>query len=125
VVYSEASAGPVVLGPRGRRDLTDGRVQGEDPLSQFSLNTASFLRRLSTYSDVGDIVVNSLYEPQTGQVAAFEELIGCHGGAGGLQTAPFVLYPSEWGDPPGPIVGAEQLHRFLREHVAAATPIAR
>jgi hypothetical protein len=65
---------------------------------------------------VGDIVVNSLYEPNVGQVAAFEELIGCHGGAGGLQTSPFLLYPAEWGETP-PIVGAEQLHRFLGQHV--------
>jgi hypothetical protein len=125
VVFSEASAGPLVLGPHGRRDLSDDRVEGDDPLSSFSINTPRFLRRLSTYTDVGDIVVNSLYEPQTGQVAAFEELIGCHGGAGGLQTAPFVLYPSEWGDPSGPIVGAEQLHQFLREHVTSARPTER
>lgn len=48
------------------------------------------------YPDVGDIVVNSVCEPGTERVAAFEELIGCHGGAGGAQTVPFLLYPSEW-----------------------------
>jgi hypothetical protein len=36
---------------------------------------------------VVDVVVNSLFEPETGHVAAFEELIGCHGGVGGPQAA--------------------------------------
>lgn len=116
LVQSEAAGGPLVLGPRGRRDLTNDSVAGEDPLSGFSVHTAGFLRRLSTYPNVGDIVVNSMYDPAAQQVAAFEELIGCHGGAGGEQTSPFVLYPSDWGEAPH-IVGSERLHVFLSEHV--------
>jgi putative membrane protein len=73
---------------------------------------------LSSYPNVGDIVVNSVYDPQTEQVAAFEELVGCHGGTGGPQTSPFVLYPSDWGEAP-PIVGSERLHLFLREHIVS------
>jgi uncharacterized membrane protein YvlD (DUF360 family) len=117
LVESEVAGGPVVLGPKGQRNLQDDSVTGEDPLAGLSLSTSRFLRRLSTYTDVGDLVVNSLWEPETGQVAAFEELIGCHGGAGGAQTAPFLLYPSEWGPLSEPIVGAEQLHAFLSKHV--------
>jgi uncharacterized membrane protein YvlD (DUF360 family) len=116
VVFSERSNAAVVLGGRGSRNLLDDSVLGEDPLASFSPRTAAFLRRLSSFDDVGDIVVNSLCEPDTLQVAAFEELIGCHGGTGGRQTAPFVLYPSGWGDAP-PIAGAEELHRFLAQHV--------
>jgi len=119
LVHSERSGGPLVLGREGTRDLTSDTVSGADPLAPFSMNTAGFLRRLSSYSNVGDIVVNSLLDPETAQVAAFEELIGCHGGAGGLQTTPFVLYPAEWGAPPGPIVGAEHLHAFLSAHTPA------
>jgi hypothetical protein len=122
LVASEATGGPVVLGRHGRRDLNDDSVLGDDPLAGLSPRTPAFLRRLSTYPNVGDIVVNSRYEPETGQVAAFEELIGCHGGAGGAQTAPFLLYPSEWGEPTAPIVGAEHLHQFLRQHLASRCP---
>jgi len=122
LVFSEKSGGPLVLSAQGRRDLNDDRVQGDDPLASFSPHTAAFLRRLSSFPDVGDIVVNSALDPETAQVAAFEELIGCHGGAGGLQTSPFVLYPAEWGEPAESILGAEQLHRFLTEHVAPALP---
>jgi uncharacterized membrane protein YvlD (DUF360 family) len=122
LVESEAAGGPVALGRGGRRYLKDNTIVGDDPLAGFSIHTAAFLRRLASYSNVGDIVVNSRCEPETGQVAAFEELIGCHGGAGGTQTQPFLLYPSEWGEPASPILGAEQLHRFLYEHSASPPP---
>ena len=118
LVHSEVAGGPLVLSRNGQRDLDADRVSGADPLASFSPSTAGFLRRLSGYSNVGDIVVNSLLEPGTDQVAAFEELIGCHGGAGGLQTRPFVLYPSEWPEPTSPIVGAENLHAFLSAHIS-------
>ena len=113
MVDSEGAGGPRILSTRGAHE-------GADPLDGLSSHTLSFLRRLSTYPNVGDIVVNSLWEGESQQVAAFEELIGCHGGAGGLQTAPFVLCPAEWGDPPEPIVGAESLHRFLKAGLASS-----
>jgi hypothetical protein len=122
LVESEASGGPVVLGRNGRRHLKDDTTVGDDPLAGFSIHTAAFLRRLSSFPNVGDIVVNSRCEPETGQVAAFEELIGCHGGAGGMQTQPFLLHPSEWGEPSSPIVGAEQLHWFLYGHAISPPP---
>jgi hypothetical protein len=109
-----------VIGRNGRRDLNAGSLIGEDPLLGFSVHTAALLRRLSSYPNVADIVVNSLCDPESGQVAAFEELIGCHGGAGGAQTSPFVLYPSVWGEP-SPIIGAERLHAFLSQHIASAS----
>lgn len=111
--------GPLLLRRRGQRALHSATVTGTDPLDGLSARTVNFLRRLSGYPNVGDIVVNSLWEGETQHVAAFEELIGCHGGTGGLQTAPFVLYPSGWGEPSEPIVGAESLHRFLRAHIGA------
>jgi uncharacterized membrane protein YvlD (DUF360 family) len=126
VVRSEAAGGPLVLGSEGRRNLTSGEIQGHDPLAPFGQHTAAFLTRQAGFEHVGDLVVNSLLDPGTGQVAAFEELIGCHGGAGGEQTHPFVLFPSHWTTEDPTIVGAEHLHRFLRAHVgvelgAAAT----
>jgi hypothetical protein len=122
LVYSEAR-GHVVLGPRGGRDLATGRIVGEDPLAHFSPHLAAQLRRISGYENVGDLLVNSFYDPATGEVAAFEELIGCHGGAGGPQQEAFLLYPAAWTAPaetPGEgaprLVGAEQVHAFLARH---------
>jgi putative membrane protein len=59
---------------------------------------------------VADIMVNSLYDPETDEVAAFEELVGSHGGMGGDQTVPFVMFPSEWEITKEPIIGAPELH---------------
>ncbi len=119
VVRSEAAGGPLVLGSEGTRNLATGEIRGHDPLAPFGQHTAGFLSRQAGFEHVGDLVVNSLLDAETGQVAAFEELIGCHGGAGGEQTHPFVLFPSHWTADDPTIVGAEQLHSFLRAHIGA------
>ena len=67
---------------------------------------------------MGDIVVNSLVD-EDGHVAAFEELIGCHGGAGGLQTQPLLMYPAAWADQNPEIIGSEGVHAFISEHLGA------
>jgi uncharacterized membrane protein YvlD (DUF360 family) len=120
MTYSEAAGEPVVMGTGGFRGLATGKGQGEDPLKGFSPYTARFLLRQSSYPNVGDIVVNSLVDEQ-GHVAAFEELIGCHGGAGGLQTQPLLLYPAAWVDRDPEIVGSEGVHAFISEHLGATT----
>jgi hypothetical protein len=113
MVHSE-HLGPIAMGAAGVHRLSDGAIEGEDPLHLFRKNTAAHLLRLDTFPHVGDIVVNSLYDPETEEVAPFEKLIGCHGGAGGPQTSPFILIPQEWEPPKEPIVGSETLNRLLR-----------
>ncbi len=66
----------------------------------------------------GDIVAISLLEEATDEVAAFEELIGSHGGLGGPQTHPFILHPAEW-TVDEPIVGAEAVYRQIRRWLEA------
>ena len=110
--------GPLVLGCDGERQLSGDGVTGADPLAAYDPGTAARLRRLSSFQNVGDIVVNSTCDPRTGEVAAFEELIGSHGGAGGLQTRPFLLYPSDWSASEPTIRSAEELHAFLSAHRA-------
>ncbi|MGH2608778.1 MAG: alkaline phosphatase family protein, partial [Tepidiformaceae bacterium] len=110
--------GPVAMGSAGLHRLVDGVIEGEDPLRLFGEHTAAHLVRLSTFPHVGDIVVNSLYDPDTEEVAPFEKLIGCHGGLGGPQTSPFLLVPRTWKAPDAPIVGAEAVNTVLREWVA-------
>lgn len=120
MTYSEAAGGPVVMGAGGFRVLATGRVEGKDPLAGYSPHTAGFLLRQSSYPNVGDIVVNSLVDEQ-GHVAAFEELIGCHGGAGGLQTQPLLLYPVAWVDHEPNLIGSEGVHEFISAHLGATT----
>jgi putative membrane protein len=107
--------GPLVIGPNGVRFLEDDRVEGEDPLTDFSVNAPAHLRRTNGFPHAPDVLVNSLYDPVTEEVAAFEELVGCHGGLGGPQTAPFLLYPAAWELENDDIVGAAQLHTQLKQ----------
>jgi uncharacterized membrane protein YvlD (DUF360 family) len=106
--------GAVALGGSGVRYLTDDRIEGDDPLANFSPTAAQHLRRTDGFADVADIMIGSFYDPQLDEGCAFEELISFHGGLGGLQTRPFVLYPSSFNLPDEPIVGAAAVHGLLR-----------
>ena len=52
--------------------------------------------------------------PELGEVAAFEELIGSHGGLGGPQTKPFILHPTEWTLDEEVPLGAPAVYRNIR-----------
>jgi hypothetical protein len=93
-------------------------VVGEDPLAPFGPNAASHVRRTDSFPHCPDLVVNSTYWADSDEVAAFEELVGSHGGMGGEQSHPFVLFPGEWRRPDEPVVGAETLHRQMRAWLA-------
>jgi len=47
-------------------------------------------------------------------VAAFEELIGSHGGLGGPQTEPFILHPVDWTLDEEIPLGAPAIYRNIR-----------
>jgi uncharacterized membrane protein YvlD (DUF360 family) len=125
LVHSEQH-GPMALGARGIHYLADDRVEGEDPLAAFSPHAAQHLRRTDQFPHVADIMVNSFYNHQLEEGCAFEELISFHGGMGGPQTRPFLLYPKRLPAPEGPIVGAAQVHDILLgwRHALQDTPAA-
>ncbi len=108
-----AQDGPLVLGPRGTRYLETGRVEGEDPLAGFEPNAPKHLLRASGFAHAPDILVGSFYDPSRDEGCAFEELISFHGGLGGPQTRPFLLYPSGLALPEGAIVGAAAVNELL------------
>ena len=70
-----------------------GRVEGEDPLAAFSPTAATHLLRTDRFPHVADLMIGSFYDPVLDEGCAFEELISFHGGLGGPQTRPFILYP--------------------------------
>ena len=111
--------GAVVLGGKGVRYLADDRVEGEDPLASFSPTAYLHLRRTDGFSNVADIMVGSFYDPDLDEGCAFEELISFHGGLGGLQTRPFILFPRHMPVPEGPILGAAAVHQLLKSWRAA------
>ena len=107
--------GPVALGADGTHQLADGRVDGDDPLAAFSPNAPQHLLRTDGFEHVADIMVGSFYDPDLDEGCAFEELISFHGGIGGVQTQPFLLYPTALPIPREPIVGAAAVHDLLSD----------
>jgi hypothetical protein len=105
--------GAVVLGARGARYLENDELEGDDPLARFSPNAASHLLRADGFMHVADIMVGSFYDPVLDEGCAFEELISFHGGIGGPQTRPFLLYPASLALPDGDIVGAPTVNGIL------------
>jgi uncharacterized membrane protein YvlD (DUF360 family) len=113
ILVRSAKDGPVALGASGTHFLADGRVDGRDPLANFSPYAPLHLARTDSFPHVADIMVGSFYDPTLEEGCAFEELISFHGGLGGPQTQPFLLSPNELPLPDGPIVGAASVHRIL------------
>ena len=104
----------MVFGPKGVRYLDEDRVEGKDPTTLFGPHTIMSLKREDAMTHAPDLLLLSQYDPELGEVAAFEELIGSHGGLGGPQTEPFILHPVEWKlDEPVPL-GAPAIYRNIR-----------
>jgi uncharacterized membrane protein YvlD (DUF360 family) len=125
VLVRSSAHGALALGREGVHHLADGSVEGKDPLVPFSPTAAAHLLRTDGFAHVADIMVGSFYDPALDEGCAFEELISFHGGIGGMQTRPFVLYPISLPDPSEPIMGAAAVHallaswrRHLQEQVA-------
>ncbi len=113
VLVTTVALGSVAIGRAGVHHLADGRVDGDDPLAPFGPRTADHLRRIDAFAHVGDLLLNSSYDAELDEVAAFEELVGSHGGFGGPQTRPFVLAPTSLPFDEEPLVGAPAVHRKL------------
>jgi uncharacterized membrane protein YvlD (DUF360 family) len=115
ILVRSSEQGPLALGANGVHFLADGRIEGEDPLADFSPAAPQHLLRTDGFEHVGDIMVGSFYDPELDEGCAFEELISFHGGIGGPQTQPFILSPVDLPLPDGPIMGAASVHGLLSD----------
>ncbi|WP_137874246.1 phage holin family protein [Rhodococcus sp. Q] len=113
ILVGREDGGSVVLGDAGAVDVDTGQVTGRDPLAEFGPGALDRVRRTDGFDNVADIMVGGRFWPDTGEVAAFEEQVGSHGGLGGPQTTPFLLYPADLPAPPDPLQGAEAVHTVL------------
>ncbi|GGJ82747.1 hypothetical protein GCM10010123_10500 [Pilimelia anulata] len=115
LVVVDDAGGPVAVGARGVHHLATGRVTGTDPLAPYGPHAAGALRDHQRRAHVGDLVVISTVDPDTDEVAAFEELVGNHGGLGGWQTEGVLVHPASWrveGELNGPVAVHRQLVRW-------------
>ncbi|MDC0766487.1 phage holin family protein [Streptomyces sp. HD] len=116
LVRSEQHGG-LVLGAYGAEIPLDRLDADPGPLEVFGPGAADAVRRTHSFPNTADIMVNSFHDPADGEVLAFEEQIGSHGGLGGAQGRPFLLSPLIFSTPVGDgedLVGAEHIHRVLR-----------
>jgi hypothetical protein len=107
--------GPVAIGTSGRHRLRDGVVEGVDPLLPYGPHARHDLLRHQECEHVGDLVLISSVDPVTEEVAAFEELVGSHGGLGGWQTEAVLVHPSRWPVSQPDLDGPDSIHRQLVE----------
>jgi putative membrane protein len=119
VMVNSTEQGPLVIGANGMYFLSTNHIEGDNPLASFGPNAAKHLLRESSFQDCPDILVSSFYKPETNEIAAFEELVGSHGGLGGSQTRPFILYPASLNVPEEPIIGAASVHQIFKGWVAS------
>jgi len=110
--------GAVAIGKHGAHYLDEDRVVGEDPLAPFGENAAAKAKRTDGFPHVADVMVNSTYWPDLEEVAAFEELVGSHGGMGGPQQYPFLLVPAGFEIPEEMILGPSNVHAWMRRWLA-------
>jgi uncharacterized membrane protein YvlD (DUF360 family) len=116
LVRSEEHGG-VVLGAYGAEIPLADLDDNPGPLAPFDPGAADAVRRTHSFPHAADIMVNSFHDPADGEVLAFEEQIGSHGGLGGEQGKPFLLSPLGFSAPVDAgeeLVGAEHVHRVLR-----------
>lgn len=109
--------GPLAIGPKGIYYLNEDRFESENPLADFGPLAAQHLLREDSFTNAPDLLVNSFYDTQKDEVAAFEELVGSHGGLGGNQSKAILIYPSELDIGTEPIVGASHLHKVIKRWV--------
>jgi uncharacterized membrane protein YvlD (DUF360 family) len=118
VLVRQDNGTSVVLGSQGTLDLATGEVDGEDPLAPFGARAREQVAEVDGYATAADLMINSRYDPELEEVAAFEEQVSSHGGLGGPQTHPFLLYPSDLSDPAEPIFTSPAMYRVLKGWLA-------
>jgi uncharacterized membrane protein YvlD (DUF360 family) len=116
ILVNSEDHGALVIGNRGTYYLKDDIIEGDNPLANFGPSAADHIRRTNQFKYTPDVLIISLYDPEKNEVAAFEELVGSHGGIGGEQSFPFILHPKEW-NIEDDLVGAEKVHQVFKAQI--------
>ncbi len=101
VVGREGTKTTAIAGALGVLTVRQGKIQlqGSHPLKglQDPRRQALQIDHLASFPHSGDLILLGAWE-QNGRVVTFEDQIGTHGGLGGPQEEPFILYPTdlEW-----------------------------
>ncbi len=117
LIVCSSNGEPLILSRQGRVFYRNGAktVDGEDPLKPFE--DAEYIEQeiltQMAMPEAGDLVLYGAYSDS--RVINFEEQMGGHGGIGGMQNTPFILYPSGVRFPFRDVKNARELyHVFAR-----------
>ncbi|MDY7040351.1 MAG: alkaline phosphatase family protein, partial [Chloroflexota bacterium] len=97
-VVGRESSETVIMSKAGTRTLDGGdEVRGRDPLIHLPEpeRAADQLRRLASFPHSGDLILLGAWNPEEEILVSFEDQMASHGGLGGPQDYPFVMYPAE------------------------------
>lgn len=119
-----SAEGVVAVGAAGTNCLDEGRVTGQDPLTDYGAFAVEGLRRVAEFENSGDMLAIGRYDPKADEVVSFEELVGSHGGLGGSQGDPFIAYPSAWHLHDGHLIGSPAVNDQLRRWIADLQSVA-
>jgi len=111
-------SGTLTLSPAG------DRLQGANPLKGLAnpSDQAARIDQVAAFPRSGDLMLLGAWE--NGSVVTFEDQIGTHGGLGGPQETPFILYPADMEWPSGAINSPCHLYpifaRYLEQELEQA-----
>jgi hypothetical protein len=126
LVVGREGAETVMLGSEGtlavHSDLD--RLRGTNPLSGLSEppDQAARIDRVASFPRAGDLMLLGAWD--NGTVVTFEDQSGTHGGLGGPQEKPFILYPAEIELPSGTIKSPCDLYPVFARYLEAASDTA-
>jgi len=116
VAVRRADGALLVTDGDGWRAIVDGVVtpgEGPDPLAVLGPLAADDLVGLDRRDHVGDLILLGRFDRALGEVVAFEELVGSHGGLGGWQTEALLIHPATWTVPDAHPLTGLQVHEAL------------
>lgn len=119
----------LVFSRDGVLTLRGGEVaaaDGANPLRQLP-EPEQALRELATvarYPHSGDLILLGHYDPESDTVVCFEDQWASHGGLGGPQDYPFMVYPPELGWDLSEVCNARELYAFFAETYLKEAPVA-
>ncbi|MEE9271639.1 MAG: phage holin family protein [Candidatus Krumholzibacteria bacterium] len=109
----------LMMGKGGMRKLRSGEIDGEDPLAPYTSGhdpqqLVDALVQMSSYPSAGDLILNGTILPDR-TVVSFENQRGTHGGLGGQQTEPFIIYPRRFRGTKDQVQNPVDVHNFIKE----------
>ncbi len=121
LVVARSNGEALLLSGKGRAFYRNGgkEVDGEDPLKYFHDFESLEHEILKQFSmpNAGDVVLYGAFKES--HVINFEEQMGGHGGIGGTQNSPFILYPEKIRFPFRKVKNTRELYQVFSRYQSA------